>query len=80
MDWEGNDKNQKYFPDFGYLPPQIIKGVKACPSPAFKDKRYHRIGIFKVEFDADGVPGWFCEEKCVNCGHVAGGRFVPSGT
>lgn len=72
------DKNQKYFPEFGYLEPVRMRGVKECESPAFVDKTLHRIGVCKVRFDADGLPGWICEEKCVNCGRVVRKVFVPS--
>lgn len=60
------DTLQKYFPDFGYTAP--IRTKEDCPSPAFKSHRLHRCGYFKKYYDSDGLPGWVCSVKCVNCG------------
>lgn len=72
------DSNQKFFPDMGYTSPRKIKGVKECSNPAFADHRLHRIGVFKEFYYADGLQGWSCILKCVNCGREVEKVFVPS--
>jgi len=60
------DSKQKYYPHFGYDRPRRTK--KECEFPAFYDKNAHRTGIFAVEYHEEGLPGYSCIFKCVNCG------------
>jgi hypothetical protein len=73
------DKNQKFFPDFGYEAPR--KTRRECPNPAFLNHNLHRIGIFKKYHSSDvddGLPGWITKLMCVNCGkEFKGGYFHP---
>jgi hypothetical protein len=68
---------QKYFPDFGYSSPHRTK--QECANPAFADSHLHRIGIFAEEYLEDGLPGYSCIHKCVNCGKVFKDKiFIPN--
>lgn len=71
------ETNQKYTPDFGYIPP--VRTRNECPNPAFTSRKLHRCGYFKQRYDSDGLPGWSCIAKCVNCGRDFPklGVFVP---
>lgn len=62
------DSKQKYYPEFGYVAPKKTK--KECEVPAFADKNLHRVGIFAGKYLEDGLPGYICIYKCVNCGKV----------
>lgn len=76
------DSKQKYYPHFGFDTPRRTK--KECESPAFADKNLHRIGIFAIEFHSNGLNGYSCIYKCVNCGRKFNFRrgmkvfFIPS--
>lgn len=67
---EEMEKNQKYFPDYGYSSPKRTR--QECINPAFKDHNLHRIGYFKIQkhYNIYGLPGYVAVAKCVNCGRV----------
>lgn len=68
-DIEELEKNQVYYPDYGYTAPKRTKSK--CKNPAFMDTHYHRCGYFrKPEYYSDGLPGYVAVAKCVNCGMV----------
>lgn len=69
-------KNQRFVPNFGYTAP---KKHKKCPNPAFGDHRLHRVGIFAERYEFDGLPGYSCQKKCVNCGEEFGRVFIAAG-
>jgi hypothetical protein len=63
------NKNQKYFPDYGYTSPKRTRQV--CSNPAFLNHHLHRVGYFKKpRYYSDGLPGYVAIAKCVNCGRV----------
>ena len=49
-----------------------------CQNTNFANHKLHRVGVFKEFFDSDGLPGWSCVLKCVNCGKEVKKVFVPS--
>ena len=59
------DSNQKYCPHFGYMSPRKTK--HDCENPAFVNKKLHRLGLFAIKFHGDGISGYTCIVKCVNC-------------
>jgi hypothetical protein len=63
-------------PEFGYTEPK--RTTAECPDPEFADHHMHRVGVFAVKYDEDGLPGYICEQRCVRCGRVFGRTFHPS--
>ena len=71
------ESNQRYYPQFGYDAPRKTKGE--CTNPAFADRNLHRIGVFADNYLDDGLTGYSCIYKCVNCGKVFRKKtFKPS--
>lgn len=38
-----------------------------CPNPEFADHNLHRVGVYKGDYESEGLTGWHLKSECVNC-------------